>query len=305
MGFAVIFPGQGSQYKGMGNDVKDLPGAKKVIERASQILGYDILEIMCNADDETLKKTEITQPVVFVYSACYIEAFRDWLTKYGDVAAGHSLGEITALFFADVLALDDAVVLVRERARGMSIASEVPSTMAAVITSDFEKVDEICRFVREGGGVVVPANFNSPTQVVISGEVSAVSKAVEKLKENGIKAIPLRVGGAFHSPIMKPAEEILVNALNNVEFRKARIPVYCNVDAQPHTEPHILKENLKRQLTSPVLWHQTITNMIKDGVNEFVEVGPSSVLSNLINKSYKGVSSLNIREKIAQKVGNE
>ena len=282
---AFVFPGQGAQFVGMGKDLYENHAlAKELFDKANEILGYRITDIMFEGTDEELKQTKVTQPAIFLHSVisalCLGEEFKP------DMAAGHSLGEFSALTAAGALSFEDGLRLVYARAMAMQKACEAqPSTMAAVIGLADDVIERICY---ETEGVVVPANYNCPGQVVISGEVEAVKTACAKLKEAGAKrALPLAVGGAFHSPLMEPARVELAAAIETTPFNPPVCPVYQNVDAKPYTEAADIKANLLKQLTSPVRWTQTVMNMLQDGMTEFVECGPGTVLTGLINRIRK------------------
>lgn len=277
---AYVFPGQGSQFSGMGKDLYDASSAaKKLFESANEILGFKITDIMFYGDSESLKQTKVTQPAVFLHSvaaALTIEDFRP------DMVAGHSLGEFSALVASGAISFEDGLKLVYARAMAMQKACEqTPSTMAAVLGLEDSKVEKVCATI-EG---VVPANYNCPGQLVISGEKEAIQLACKALKEAGAKrALPLPVGGAFHSPLMESAREELAAAIGETIFHTPVCPIYQNVDALPHTSPEEIRENLLKQLTSPVRWTQTVMNMTKNGATEFCELGPGNVLEGLIKK---------------------
>ena len=279
---AYIFPGQGAQFSGMGKDLfEKSTEAKDLFENANSILGFRITDIMFAGTEEDLKQTRVTQPAVFLHStilaAILGSSFRP------DMVAGHSLGEFSALVANKTLTFKDGLILVSKRAMAMQRACEkAPSTMAAILGLDDKIVEDVCASLKE---VVVPANYNSPGQIVISGSIEGIDKAIEILKEKGAKrAIKLAVGGAFHSPLMEPARLELEEAIRNTVFNKPICPVYQNVNANPSTDPGAIKSNLVSQLTSPVQWTQSVINMISDGATSFVEVGPGCVLSGLIKK---------------------
>lgn len=290
---AFVFPGQGAQFVGMGKDLyENNPLAKELFEKANDILGYRITDIMFEGTDEDLRQTKVTQPAVFLHSVisalCMGDAFKPEMT------AGHSLGEFSALVAAGALSFEDGLKLVYARAMAMQKACEAaPSTMAAIIALPDEKVEEICTQVtKETGEVVVAANYNCPGQVVISGSIEGINKACELMKAAGAKrALPLKVGGAFHSPLMNPAKIELEAAIRATEFHQPTCPVYQNVDALPHTSPEEIKANLVAQLTASVRWTQTVKNMIADGADEFTECGPGAVLQGLIKKIDKDANA--------------
>lgn len=279
---AYVFPGQGAQFVGMGQDLYNSSNeAKNYFDKANDILGFGITDIMFAGSDEDLKQTKVTQPAVFLHSI--ISALVMGTDFRPDMVAGHSLGEFSALVASGALSFEDGLRLVSARAFAMQKACEInPSTMAAVLGLDDNKVEEICSQI---DGVVVAANYNCPGQLVISGKKDDVAKACELMKEAGAKrALPLQVGGGFHSPCMQPAKEELEKAIRATVFSKPVCPVYQNVDGKPYTDVENIKNNLIAQLTSPVRWTQTVRNMAADGVTEFVELGPGTVLQGLIKK---------------------
>ena len=276
----------------MGKDLYEAnPMAKELFEKANEILGYRITDIMFEGTDEDLKQTKVTQPAVFLHSVisamCMGDDFKPAMT------AGHSLGEFSALVAADALSFEDGLRLVYARAMAMQKACEAaPSTMAAIIGLPDEQVVEICKQVSTGDNVVVAANLNCPGQVVISGNIEAVNEACAKMKEAGAKrALPLKVGGAFHSPLMQPAKDELQKAIENTEIKTPKCPVYQNVDAKPHTDPAEIKANLIAQLTSSVRWTESVQNMIADGADDFTECGPGKALQGMISRIDKTVAA--------------
>lgn len=273
---AYIFPGQGSQFPGMAKDL--YPSHKDLFEKANDILGFRITDIMFEGDAEALKATKVTQPAIFIHST--ILAMEQ--ARQPDMVAGHSLGEFSAMVAAGALSFEDGLRLVAVRAEAMQKCCEaVPGTMAAVIKLDDETIERICSDIPG----VVPANYNSPGQVVISGEKAAVEQACALLKEAGAKrALVLPVSGAFHSPLMEPARVELAKAIEATPFKAPRCPIYQNVTAAPTTDPEVIKANALRQLTSPVRWTKTVENMITDGATRFVEIGPGSVLQGLVGR---------------------
>lgn len=285
---AFVFPGQGAQFVGMGKDLYEQSAeAKEMFEKANEILGFRITDLMFEGTEEDLKQTKVTQPAVFLHSVILSKVIGEEFKP--EMVAGHSLGELSALTAAGALSFEDGLKLVSARAKAMQKACEIkPSTMAAIIALSDEKVEEICEGV---DGVVVAANYNCPGQIVISGEIDAVNAACEGAKAAGAKrALPLKVGGAFHSPLMEPARQELAEAIAATEFHAPVCPVYQNVDAAPHTDPAEIKANLIAQLTAPVRWTQTVANMVADGATEFVELGPGKVLQGLVSKVSRDVT---------------
>ncbi len=289
MAKAYVFPGQGAQKVGMGKDLYESNAkAKELFDKANEILGYSITDIMFNGTDEDLKQTKVTQPAVFLHSVITALCLDDFKP---DMVAGHSLGEFSALTAAGALSFEDGLRLVFARAMAMQKACEAaPSTMAAIIALPDDVIEKVCAEISKDGNVVVPANYNSPGQVVISGNVEAIKEACAKLKEAGAKrALPLAVGGAFHSPLMEMARVELAKAIEAAPISTPICPVYQNVDALPHTDPSEIKDNLLKQLTSPVRWTQSVINMLNEGMTEFVECGPATVLTGLIGRIQKSL----------------
>lgn len=285
---AFVFPGQGAQFVGMGKSLYDgSESARSMFQRANAVLGFDIVDLMFHGTDEDLKQTKVTQPAVFLHSVVLASLFPGFSP---DMVAGHSLGEFSALVASGALGFEDGLSLVAKRALAMQKACEkAPSTMAAIIGLDDAAVESVCEEVE---GVVVPANYNCPGQLVISGEIAAVNAACEALKSAGAKrALPLKVGGAFHSPLMEPARQELAEAIEKTKFSQPRCPIYQNVDAKPHMDPDEIKQNLLRQLTAPVRWTQIVQAMVADGATSFVELGPGNVLQGLIKKTCKEVEA--------------
>jgi len=279
---AYVFPGQGAQFPGMGKELfEGSSQAKALFEKANEILGFNITEIMFNGTDEDLKKTKVTQPAIFLHSTILASTLGD--TFKPDMVAGHSLGEFSSLVVNGALNFEDGLSLVSKRAFAMQKACELESsTMAAILGLEDDVVEKTCE---EISGIVVPANYNCPGQLVISGSLEAINNACEKLKEAGAKrALVLPVGGAFHSPLMEPAREELAEAINSTSFSKPNCPVYQNVNAKPELEPEVIKENLIKQLTAPVKWTQIMNQMIADGASSVTEVGPGKVLQGLFKK---------------------
>lgn len=285
---AYVFPGQGAQFVGMGKDLyESSPLAKEMFDNANEILGFNITELMFSGTDEDLKQTKVTQPAIFLHSVILAKTLGDEFKP--DMTAGHSLGEFSALVAAGALSFEDGLKLVYARALAMQKACEAnPSTMAAILALPDEKVEEICKSIDD---VVVPANYNCPGQIVISGTMNGIERACELMKEAGAKrALPLKVGGAFHSPLMESARVELSEAIESTSFSKPICLVYQNVTTVGESDPEVIKKNLIAQLTSPVKWTQSIQNMIADGATDFVELGPGSVLQGLISKIDKSVT---------------
>jgi len=284
---AYVFPGQGAQFTGMGKDLYDnSPEANILFEKANEILGFRITDIMFNGTDEELKQTKVTQPAIFLHSVLLAKTMGS--TFQPDMVAGHSLGEFSALVAANALSFEDGLRLVSKRAMAMQKACEAePSTMAAILGVEDAVVEKVCSEIEE---VVVPANYNCPGQLVISGSIEGVDKACAKLTELGAKrALRLNVGGAFHSPLMEPARTELAEAINSTTFMTPDCPVYQNVNAMPVSDPAVIRENLIAQLTAPVKWAQTVINMLADGADSFSEVGPGTALQGMIKKVDRAV----------------
>lgn len=292
---AFVFPGQGAQFSGMGKDFYESSAEfKALFEQANEILGYRITDIMFSGTDEELKQTKVTQPAVFLHSVIAAKSILDKVQP--EMVAGHSLGEFSALVVSGALSFEDGLKLVLHRALAMQKACELqPSTMAAIIALPDEKVEEICNSITDE--VCVAANYNCPGQIVISGSVPGIEKACVAMKEAGAKrALPLKVGGAFHSPLMEPAKKELEEAIRTTKFNTPVCPIYQNVNAMPQTDPEVIKNNLILQLTSPVRWTQSVKNMVADGATEFIECGPGAVLQGLIKKIDSSVDAHGITE---------
>lgn len=288
---AFVFPGQGAQFPGMGKDLyENSEIAKELFEKANEILGFNITEIMFNGTDEDLRQTKVTQPAIFLHSVLLAKTLKDFTPE---VVAGHSLGEFSALVACGALNFEDGLKLVSQRAQAMQKACEIEqSTMAAIIGLDDKTVEDVCKSIEE---VVIPANYNCPGQLVISGSMKGIELACEKLKEAGAKrALPLKVGGAFHSPFMEPAREELAEAIKNTTFSVPTCSIYQNVDAKSTTDPETIKKNLVAQLTAPVKWTQIMTNMIADGTTSFTEVGPGKVLQGLVKKVDRKIETFGV-----------
>lgn len=283
---AYLFPGQGAQFSGMGKDLYEKSSlARELFEKANAQLGFRITNIMFQGSEDELMQTKVTQPAIFLQSVILARVMGEEFKP--DMVAGHSLGEFSALVASKVLTFEDGLKLVYARAMAMQKACEMnPSTMAAILGLDDAIVEKVCHCITNE--IVVPANYNSPGQIVISGSIDGIALACEKLKEAGAKrALPLKVGGAFHSPLMEPARIELAEAISSTRFARGICPIYQNVTGQPVTDPEIIKSNLIKQLTSPVRWRQTIENMLADGAKLFIEVGPGTVLQGLVKKINK------------------
>jgi [acyl-carrier-protein] S-malonyltransferase len=289
---AYVFPGQGAQFVGMGKDLYDNSVmARELFEKANEILGFRITDLMFSGTEEDLRQTKVTQPAIFLHSVILAQTLGANFKP--DMVAGHSLGEFSALVACGALSFEDGLVLVSKRAIAMQKACEAePSTMAAIVGLEDEIVEKICSEIDE---VVVPANYNCPGQLVISGSLRGIDIACEKLTEAGAKrAIKLSVGGAFHSPLMEPARAELAEAINSTNFHTPACPIYQNVNASPQTDPVVIKQNLIAQLTGPVRWTQSVTNMIVDGCTLFTEVGPGLVLQGLVKKVDRSMATAGI-----------
>lgn len=288
---AFVFPGQGAQFVGMGKDLYDNSAeAKAMFDKANNILGFSITDLMFAGTADDLKQTKVTQPAIFIHSTILAKVMGNKFAP--DMVAGHSLGEFSALVAAGAMTFEDGLLLVSKRAQAMQKACEAaPSTMAAIVGLDDATIEEVCK----GIDGVVPANYNCPGQLVISGSIEGIDKACEQLTEKGAKrAIKLAVSGAFHSPFMEPARAELAQAIENTQFSTPICPVYQNVTAQPVTNPDEIKKNLVAQLTAPVKWTQIVNNMIAAGVDTFTEVGPGAVLQGLVKKTNRTVATVGV-----------
>lgn len=285
---AYLFPGQGSQFPGMGKELSLDQKARELFEKANEILGFRITDIMFDGTEDELKQTNVTQPAIFLHSVILADSLGGYFQP--DMVAGHSLGEFSALVATGALTFEDGLKLVAARANAMQKACDIqPSTMAAILGLDDYTVEEVCQMVSE---IVVPANYNCPGQLVISGSIEGVDKACALLTERGAKrAVKLNVSGAFHSPLMEAARAELESAISATPFKTPVCPVYQNIDAKPHTEPEEIKHNLISQLTGPVRWTQTIKRMLEDGASSFTEVGPGNVLQGLVKKVDRSVET--------------
>ena len=291
---AYVFPGQGAQFVGMGKDMyENSELAKELFEKANEVLGFRITDLMFDGTDEDLRQTKVTQPAVFLHSVILTKTNADKFTP--SMVAGHSLGEFSALVAAGALDFEDGLKLVSKRAMAMQKACEAaPSTMAAIIGLADEVVEEVCASIE---GVVVPANYNCPGQLVISGTHEAIDIACEKLTEAGaLRAIKLSVGGAFHSPLMDPAREELAAAIEQTTFKTPICPVYQNVSTKGETDPEVIKKNLVAQLTAPVKWTQSVQNMVADGMGQLIECGPGAILQGLVKKIEKSIEATAIEK---------
>lgn len=289
---AYVFPGQGAQFVGMGKDLYDNSAmARDLFEKANELLGFRITDLMFNGTDEDLRQTKVTQPAIFLHSVLLAKTLGDQFKP--DMVAGHSLGEFSALVASGALSFEDGLLLVSKRAQAMQKACEVePSTMAAIVGLDDDTVEKVCLAIDQ---IVVPANYNCPGQLVISGSIEGIDLACAQLTEAGAKrAIKLSVGGAFHSPLMEPARAELAEAIHSTNFLTPVCPVYQNVTGTPFTDPESIKKNLIAQLTAPVKWTQTVKNMIADGCDTFTEVGPGQVLQGLVKKVDRAVTTFGI-----------
>jgi [acyl-carrier-protein] S-malonyltransferase len=291
---AYVFPGQGAQFVGMGKDLyENYPEARELFEKANHILGFRITDLMFAGTDEDLKQTKVTQPAIFLHSVILAKVIGSNFQP--DMTAGHSLGEFSALVAAGALSFENGLVLVSKRAMAMQKACEIqPSTMAAILGLEDEVVEKVCAGI---DAVVVPANYNSPGQIVISGSIGGIDAAIEQLTAAGAKrAIKLPVGGAFHSPLMEPARVELERAIDQADFSQPVCPVYQNVTASPEKDPGVIRENLKKQLTAPVKWTQSVKNMLADGATAFYEVGPGTVLQGLIKKVDRSIIAESVKK---------